>query len=74
MKVSGALILTQTLPPQYTPQIKYFPNKMIWAREQKVNHRIKLLKIDTMGQLRNIFTKGLTRFTFECLRKKLIGC
>ena len=79
MKVSihednaGALILAQTLPPQYTPRSKHYHNKTIWAREQIVNREIKLLKIDTVEQLGDIFTKGLTRVTFEYLRKKLIG-
>ncbi len=42
MKVSihkdnaGALILAQTLPPQYTPRIKHYAIKMVWFWEKIV--------------------------------------
>ena len=78
MKVSvhednaGALILAQTLSPQYTPRSKHYAIKTIWCREQIVLRRIKLLKIDTLEQLGDAFTKGLMRVTFEYLRKKLM--
>ncbi len=71
MKVSihednaGALILAQILSPQYTPLSKHYAMNTIWRRKQLVLRGIKLLKIDTLEQLRNIFTKGLTRVNFE---------
>ena len=79
MKVSiheynaGALILAQKLPPKYTPRAKHYHNKTIWFREEIVKRQIKLLKIDTVEQLGDIFTKGLPKVTFEYLRSKLMG-
>ena len=79
MKVSihednaGALILAQKLPPEYTPRSKYYHIKTIWFREEVVKRGIKLLKIETIEQLGDIFTKGLSKVTFEYLRRKLMG-
>ena len=70
---AGALILAQTLPPQFTPRSKHYAAKTIWFREEINKRGIKLLKIDTVEQLGDIFTKGLPRATFEYLRKKLMG-
>ena len=79
MKVSihednaGALILAQKLPPEYTPCSKHYHTKTIWFHEEIVKRRILLLKIETIEQLGDLFTKGLPRLTFEYLRKKLMG-
>ena len=79
MKVSihednaGALILAQTLPPQLTPQSKHYAIKTMWTRKQIMLRGIKLLKIDTVKQLGDTFTKGLSGVTFEYLWKRLIG-
>jgi hypothetical protein len=70
---SGALVLTKTLPPQFTPRSKYYAIKTIWFREEIFKRDVQLLKIDTAEQLGDIFTKGLTRFVFEYLRKKIMG-
>ena len=70
---AGALVLAETLPPQFTPRSKHYAIKTIWFREQIVQRKIKLLKIDTVEQLGDLFTKGLSRATFEYLRKKLMG-
>ena len=70
---SGALILGQTLPPQYTPRSKHYAIKTVWFREQIVLRGIKLIKIETMEQLSDLFTKGLGKIPFEYLRKKLMG-
>ena len=57
MKVSvhednaGALILAQTLPPQFTPRSKYYASKTIWFREEINKRGTKLLKIATAEQL-----------------------
>jgi hypothetical protein len=56
---SGALVLAKTLPPQFTPRSKYYASKTIWFREEIDKHCIKLLKIDSVKQLGDIFTKGL---------------
>ena len=70
---AGALILAQTLPPQFTPRSKHYAIKTVWFREQIVQRGIKLLKIDTVEQLGDIFTKSLAKPVFEYLRKKLMG-
>jgi hypothetical protein len=68
----GALVLAKTLPPQFTPQSKYYTIKTIWFREEIFKRDVQLHKIDTVKQLSDIFTKGLTRLVFEYLRKKII--
>ncbi len=70
---AGALVLAQTLPPQFTPRSKHYALKTVWFREQIVLRGIKLLKIDTLEQLGDMFTKGLGKVPFEHLRKKLMG-
>jgi hypothetical protein len=70
---SGALVLAETLPPQFTPRSKYYATKTIWFREEINKRGIKLLKIDTTEQLGDIFTKGLSQPTFEYLWSKIIG-
>ena len=70
---AGALILAETLPPQYTPRSKHYAIKTVWFREGIVKRGIKLLKISTIEQLGDIFTKSLTKVTFEYLRKRLMG-
>jgi hypothetical protein len=70
---SGALVLAKTLPPQFTPQSKYYTIKTIWFREEIFKRDIQLNKIDTVKQLGDIFTKGLTRVVFEYLQKRIIG-
>ena len=70
---AGALILADTLPPQYTPRSKHYHIKTIWVQEQIKKLEIKLVKIATSEQLDDIFTKPLPRVVFEYLRKKLMG-
>jgi hypothetical protein len=48
---SGALVLAETLPLQFTPHSKYYATKTIWFREEIHKWGIKLLKIDTTEQL-----------------------
>ena len=69
----GALVLAKTLPPQFTLQSKYYASKTIWFWEEIHKHCIKLMKIDMVEQLGDIFTKGLVLVTFEYLCKQLIG-
>jgi len=68
---SGALALAKTLPPQFTPQSKYYAIKTIWFCEEIFKRDVQLHKINE--QLGDIFTKGLTRLVFEYLRKKIMG-
>ena len=70
---AGALVLVETLPPQFTPRSKHYAIKTIWFCEQIVLREIKLLKIDAMDQLGGLFTKGLPRSAFEYLQEKLMG-
>ncbi len=69
---SGALVLAETLPPQFTPRSKYYATKPIWFREEIHKRGIKLEKIETSEKLGDIFTKGLTQATFEYLRVKIV--
>jgi hypothetical protein len=70
----GALILADTLPPQYTPRSKHYLIKTIWFRELLIQKlKIKLVKIETVEQLGDILTKALPRVQFEYLRKNLMG-
>jgi hypothetical protein len=48
---SGALVLAETLPLQFTPHSKYYATKTIWFREEIHKRGIKLLNIDTTEQL-----------------------
>ena len=78
MKVSihednaGALVLAQTITPQFTPRSKYYAIKTVWFREEIQKRGIKLLKV-ALKQLGYIFTKGLPRATLEYLRLKMMG-
>jgi hypothetical protein len=47
---SGALVLTKTLPSQYTPQSKYYAIKTIWFREEIFKRDVKLHKIDSLEE------------------------
>jgi len=69
----GALVLVETLPPQFTLRSKYYATKTIWFREEINKRGITLLKIDTTEQLGDIFSKGLSQPTFEYLWSKIIG-
>ena len=69
---SGALVLEKTLPPQFTQRSKYYAIKMIWFREEIHKRCVQLMKIDTVKQLGDIFTKGLVQVMFEYLWKKTI--
>eukprot|EP00804_Cyclotella_cryptica_P023039 CCRYP_000304-RA/>CCRYP_000304-RA protein AED:0.41 eAED:0.41 QI:0/-1/0/1/-1/0/1/0/44 len=44
---------------------------MIWFCEQIVKRKIKLIKIDNVEQLGDLFTEGLPSVSFEYLRRKL---
>ena len=63
---SDALVLAQTLPPQFAPRGKYYTNKTVWLWEEVMKQGIHLLMIDTQEQLGDIFT-------FEYLGKIIMG-
>ena len=64
---SGALVLVKTLPPQFTPQSKYYAIKTIWFCKEIHKRCVQLMKIDIVKQSGDIFTKGLNQVTFEYL-------
>ena len=70
---AAALILANTLPPEYTARSKFFHLETVWFREECVRRGVSIVKIETKEQLGDIFTKGLTKHVFEYLRKKLCG-
>jgi hypothetical protein len=70
---AGALVLAETIPPQFTPRRKWYALKTVWFRKEINKCGIKLLKIETVEQLVDMFTKGLPRPTFEYLRAKIMG-
>lgn len=71
----GALTLGKLEPRRMTPRSKHYAIKYHWFRSHVFDksNRIQLVKIDTANQLGDIFTKGLTKETFERLRRKLMG-
>ena len=69
----GALTLGKLEPRRMTLRSKHYAVKYHWFREQIKPRNITLVKIDTKDQLGDIFTKGLGKTIFECLRKKLMG-
>ena len=70
---AGALVLAETLPPQFTPRSKWYALKTVWFREEIHKRGIKLIKIETLEQLGDMFTKGLLRATLEYLRANIMG-
>ena len=70
---AGLLILAKALTPKFTPRIKYYASKTIWFREEINKRGIKLLNIDTVETLGDIFTKVLPRAIFEYPRKNIMG-
>jgi len=70
---SGALVLANTIPPEFTPRSKFYHLETIWFREQINLRGIKVVKIETTEQLGDIFTKGLSKVPFEYLRYLLCG-
>jgi hypothetical protein len=70
---SGALVLAKTLPPQLSPQSKFYAIKTIWFHEEIFKRDIQSNKVNTAKQLEDIFTKGLTRVVLEYLQKKIMG-
>ncbi len=42
---SGALVLAETLPPQFTPRSKYYATKTIWFHEEMMKSVIVVTSI-----------------------------
>lgn len=67
------LVLADMTPPQFTPRSKTYHVKTIWFREEVKKQDIQILKINTVEQLGDMFTKGLPAKTFRYLPKKVTG-
>ena len=61
---AGALVLNKTLPLHFILCSNYYAIKTILVREKIVKRMIKLLKIDTVENLWDLYTEGLPRTTF----------
>ena len=70
---AGALVLANTLPPQFTPASKHYAVKTHWFREKCIEKGIIIQKISTYEMLGDICTKCLPAPQFIYLRKKLMG-
>ena len=69
----GALTLAHLELPRMTPRSKYIAVKYHWFREHVASGKFRVLKVDTLDQIGDIFTKGLGIALFEKLRKFLVG-
>ena len=56
---AGALLLSRTFPPKFTPYRKYYATKPIWFCEEIIKRWIKIFKIDIVDHSGDLFTKGL---------------
>ena len=70
---SGALILTKTIPPEFTPRSKFYALKTIRFREQIMELRIIVIKVDTKLKWGDICMKQPLVVTYEFLRKLIMG-
>ena len=71
---ASALVLAQTIPPQFNPASKQYAVKTHWFRDRCIDFEIVIQKILTIEQLGDICTKYLLVSTFQYLRKKLMVC
>jgi hypothetical protein len=46
---------------------------MHWFRDHVRHGQVQIVKVDTLAQVADIFTKGLAREAFERVRKLLMG-
>jgi hypothetical protein len=58
--ISGALVLAETLPPQFTLRSKYYATKTIWFCEEIHKRGIKLKKIETSEKLGDTMAVAVT--------------
>ena len=68
----GALTLANLELPRMTPRSKHIAIKYHWFRSH-LNKLFKVVKVGTLDQLGDMFTKGLGPVLFEDLRKRLMG-
>ena len=75
---AGALVLVDTLPPQFNPQIKHYASTNIWFCEYIHKLGVKLNNITTMNQLGAILLRalqgvGLNTFVRICWYGRYMG-
>ena len=70
---SGALALANLEPGQHTARSKFYDVKVHWFRSHLKPNNIVVKKIGTAEQKADIFTKPLSRETFNALRLMLLG-
>jgi hypothetical protein len=69
----GALTLGKLEPRRMTPRSRHYAVKYHWFREELDPRNVELVKIASVDQLGDIFTKGLGIIAFTRLRKQLMG-
>ena len=47
----GALVLAETLSPQFIPRSKHYATKTVWFCEEVLKRGIKIVNIDALPQL-----------------------
>ena len=67
---SSAFVLAEILPPQLIAHSKSFATKNIWLYYEIFKGDIKILSIDTIHKLEDLFTKGFPKSTFKYHEKK----
>ena len=48
---AGALVLAETLSPQFIPRSKHYATKTVWFCEEVLKRGIKIVNIDALPQL-----------------------
>ena len=66
-KDNASAVLAKTVPSQYMPCSKHYHTKTIWFQKQIKEQGIKFLKIATINQLGDLFTKALSKATVKYL-------
>jgi Reverse transcriptase (RNA-dependent DNA polymerase) len=70
---AACLILGKLEAPRMTPRTKHFAIKYHWFHELLEPMGIELVYVNTLEQIADILTKGLTQPKFEALRLLLCG-
>ena len=70
---TGTQNLANSKGPLMTSRTKHIGIKYHWFRSMIKPSEIEICRIDTKEQRADIFMKGLTRFNFEQIRKRVMG-
>ena len=68
----GVLTLVHLKLPQMTPRSKHIAVKYHWFWEHVTSGKFKVIKVDTLNQIGDLFTKGLGIKLFKKLRVLLV--